>query len=363
VAAVRVVLHPGTARPCPNADDEWVWLLADGLGRAGHEVHLFGCGGSRPPAGGSLHYLPGGYGLVSADLDLFARRWYADVLEASGVVHDLTDAAVLAEQAHLDGAGSPVVVTRTRLDFRHPRFGRRRQVVPSEEARAAGGGTAVWTGGEAVPEWLTHPGRLESARVVVPAVDLDFYRPAGGGDAVLCLGPAHPVWGWDRVLEAARALPDVPFRLALSVWDDGLARHAQAYQALAASVRNAAVEVLPEDWAECRERRRALYQGAACLLLPLAGPVAWASPAAEALACGCPVLATAEAPGHRTATLAPEDAADGEALGRAVAAALATTGPDAGAAARAAAEFLYRPERMVAEYEALYCAAAVGEEW
>jgi hypothetical protein len=124
---VRVALVAGAespARPLSSDPMAWrVWNLSLGLACLGCEVDLFAPGGSRPPAAGSLHIIPGSHGGASSDCDVQAFRWYREILAACDVVHDLSRTGRTVEELYLEGGARYVWTARE--DAPGPRFGRR----------------------------------------------------------------------------------------------------------------------------------------------------------------------------------------------------------------------------------------------
>jgi hypothetical protein len=135
---MRVALVAGAEAPVrATASDPlaWgVWQLSLELSSLGCQVELIAPGGSRPPAGGDLHLIPGSHDGPSSDCDAQAYRWHRDVLASCDVVHDLSSSHRVVEELFLsDPEGARYVYTA--WDGKsHPRFGRRCAIAPGADA-------------------------------------------------------------------------------------------------------------------------------------------------------------------------------------------------------------------------------------
>ncbi len=127
---MRIAICPGAAAPTGPGPSPWPgcvlgYRLALLAVARGHEVHLFGPGGTSIPPGVRLHYIPGSYGMQSADCDAKACEWYPEVLAACEVVHDLSPSLILVESLFLDEHQARYLYTADPADLMRPRFGRR----------------------------------------------------------------------------------------------------------------------------------------------------------------------------------------------------------------------------------------------
>jgi len=272
----------------------------------------------------------------------------------------------VVEEAYLDNPRTPTLYTRNGIDFAWPRFGRHNAVVLSASARvAAQTGTSAWAGTPWADVVREVPGVLPDPRVVPYGVDTTFYGPTDGPpeEYVLYVGRPHPSKGIDLILEAARRLPFQPFVLA---WRPLLPDHHAGdagFRVLASDLPNVRVVTLP--YAGHHEAKRALYQRARLMCSPNRYREAFGLTAAEALACGTPVVLGTHGAGPEIvadpAYGACVDANAPDAVDQVVAA-LRRTDYDR-AAARARALAAYTVDRMVEAYLAAYRDVQEGRWW
>lgn len=368
---MRIALISGSTYACPPAgygSEVTTWWLAGELAALGHEVHLFGPGGSTPPRGVHLHYIRGAYGRVSRAADGDPWDWYEPLLRSCAVVHDLSPTCATYERAYVDWPGAPLLFTRNGVAFTSPRLPSpaRNGVVLSEAAReAARLGRSAWAG-TAYAEWDIPPGRLADARVVHYGVDLDFFAPAPAFEHdpfLLYVGRPHPSKGVGRLIEVARRMPGQPFVFA---WRPAAPDHVEwdrRYRDQAAGLPNVQFVELPEVFHH--EEKCELYRRAKALVTLPVYLEAFGLTTIEALACGCPVIATAKGaapeilrPGLTGYLVDPaEDECDS------VERAIDEAGWLDRAACRSDAVERWGARRMAEDYARLYDEVAGGGRW
>lgn len=370
---MKIALLNGTQIPTPPpayGSEIVTWWLARTLAERGHDVHLVAPGGSYAPAGVRLHVLAGSSG-ASWDQDANAWAWYRDVLRSCDVLHDLSPTCAAIEEAYLDNPLTPTIYTRNGIDFAYPRFGRHNAVVLSDSAKdAAQTGTSAWVGTPWADQYPDAVARLDDPRVIPYGVDTAFYQPRAGAsdDYVLYLGRPHMAKGIDLILDVARRLPQQRFVIA---WRPLFADHHafdQQFRREAAAIPNVKIVALPYD--HHHEAKRALYQRARLFLSPNRYREAFGLTAAEALACGTPVLLGANGAGpeitQATGTTRSSYGAvvDANAAGaiEAIVAAVRATDWDR-QAARDRATTAYSLDRMATDYEAAYQDVIDGKWW
>lgn len=302
---MKIAIISGANFACPPTgygSEVLQWLLARELALLGHDIHLFGPGGSRAPRGVHLHYTRGGYGLVDYAAESDPWDWYRDVIQSCDIIHDATHTCLTYERAYLAG-GPPAIAVRSGIDFRSPRLPApaRNVVVPSQAARdCALAGRSAWarTGHR---EWDTPPGMVRDARIVPLAIDTDWYTPGPTypdgsavpverGDYLLYLGRPHPAKGVGRILDLARRMPDQRIVLA---WRPASPDHVewdQRYREVAGPLPNVEIVTLPEI-GHHEAKRDLLRRAAGMITLPVYVE-AFGLTTIEAMACGCPVIAT-----------------------------------------------------------------------
>jgi glycosyltransferase involved in cell wall biosynthesis len=343
---LRIALLAPPWLPVPPTErtgvEEAVALLADALVARGHEVELLCAPGSRSaatvvPLLDRLHPHEMGSSVVEAD---HVARALAHLERARregrpfDVVHDHSGWVALAMADRID---VPVVHTvHGPFDELASRFyaahAHKAAIVCVSRAQAA-----------ARPEGM-------GVDAVIPnPVDVDA-RPAAaaGGDHLLWIGAAHPASGARRAIRVAQRTGR---RLILAAAEPG------EEDALAAAVEphleDGRVEHVGEVGAV---RRRELLASAAALLVPRACDEPTAMLMAEAMAVGTPAIAFAE--GAAPEVVEPGRSgllvADEEQMAEAVAVA-ASLDP---AACRDSARERFGPDRVAAQYEALYRSVA-----
>lgn len=368
---MRVALISGSTYACPPrgyGSEVTTWYLARELGALGHEVHLFAPGGSAPPDGIRLHSIRGSYGGIRLEAEDDPWQWYGGLLRSCDVVHDLSPSCLTCERAWLHWPDAPILFTRNGIDFGNPRVPSpaRRGVVLSQAARdAALSGTSAWADTPYEADYPEYPGELRDARVVHYGTDLDWYGPGEGrpDGFLLYVGRPHPAKGVGRLIEAARAMPGQAFVLA---WRPAAPDHVEwdiRYREQARGLRNVHFVDLPELGHQ--EAKRDLYRRARALVTLPVYTEAFGLTTIEALACGCPVIATARGaapeiirPGL-TGCLVPPEEDDVEA----VAAAVRTLDDVPRYACRADAQARWGARRMAEDYVRLYEEVAAGGTW
>lgn len=367
---MKIAILSGATFPCPSpayGSETATFWLADALGQRGHTVHLFGPGGSRPPTHGEVHYIPGAYGHVDGTADRAAYTWYRDVLAHCDVIHDLSPSLAAMEQLLWDRPDVPILATRNGIDFSRPRWLTRNMVVLSDSARqAALQGWSAWKDVPGYDAWDRSPGSYREAKVVHYGVDTTFYHPADHPHEgyVLYVGRPHPSKGVDKLIEAARRMPQHRFVFA---WRPAMPDHAeydQVYRAQAEGISNVQFVTMPIIGHH--EAKRTLYQRATVMVSLNIYREAFGLTAAEALACGTPIIVGQNGAGPEivqeglTGTCLDANAPD--AVDQLVSALTQATRWDRGAC-RQDAEQRWSASRMARDYEQLYAAVQRGDIW
>lgn len=365
---MKIALLNGTQIPTPPpayGSEIVTYWLASALAAAGQTVHLIAPEGSTAPPGVTLHYVPRATAGAVRAADVVAWTWYADLLRACDVIHDLSGTVAVVEEAYLDNPEAPTLYTRNGIDFSHPRFARHNAVVLSEAARrAAQTGTSAWAATPWAAQYAEHPGRLADPAVVPYGIDTAWYTPgSGAGGYVLYVGRPHPAKGLDVLLAAAHRCPDQRFVFAWRPWFADHAAGATAITQAVAGLPNVEIVTLP--LVGHHEAKRRLYQEAALFVSPNRYTEAFGLTAVEALACGTPVVLGANGAGPEIvqdpAYGAVLDANAPDAVDQLVA--ILRDPPRDRAAARRRATEAYDRQRMAADYLRLYAAVVEGRWW
>lgn len=259
-------------------------VLADELGRAGHEVYLFA-----PPRSAKGRYklmlIPCSYGRISYDAESkpYDHAPYRELLLSCDFVVDASATCLTSEQLfwwHRERLYRDFVLVwfRNGMDFSSPRWCNRfiHGVCLSEAAKRV----AVSKFG--LPEDKLH--------VVHYGVDTEFYSPRyDKEDYILYLGRPHPHKGVHRVLMLAKRLPRERFVLAWRAHTEEHRRYERLFKRFVEwkGLRNVEFADVPSAEAKVR-----LFQGAKCFITPHAKNYeeAFGLTLAEALATGTPVV-------------------------------------------------------------------------
>ncbi len=371
---MKIAILGGMAYPVPPrgyGSEVATYTLARELTRRGHNVHLFGCGGSRHPGpGGHLHYHRGTLnGNYAADTD--PLEWYGNIVRSCDVVHDLSPSCRTLEELYLENPRFPYLYTRNGIDFNTPRFGRRNAVVLSGSARqCALTATSAWAGTPYEGGKLdSASGQLGWCEVVHYGIPLEpgdefGYWPAGEPeDYLLYVGRPHPAKGVGRIIDLARRMPDQRFVLALRASALDHERFDAEYREQAVGLANVEFITLPAVGQMAAKRH--LYQRARALITLPVYVEAFGLTTIEALACGTPVIATAKGatpeiirPGE-TGFLVPPEEDEFDALEAAVRGIAHIDRADC----RRDAEARWSVERMTDDYLGLYERVADGEDF
>jgi glycosyltransferase involved in cell wall biosynthesis len=307
-------------------------VLARGLARRGHEVQLFTTGDSTCEVNRTwLFDRADGNQIGNNVVELRHAAAAYDVLASCDVVHDHTLAGLFLSQARPD----VVVVTTNHGPFDDSLadvYRRASSTVPviaisSDQARRA-------------------PNDLPVAAVIYHGLDLDRYRFDGaGGSYLVALGRMSHDKGIDVAIDVARQA-GMPLRIAAKMREPAEREYFEQVirPRLGGSISYVG-EVGHHDKVE-------LLGGARALLNPIRWPEPFGLVMIEALACGTPVIATAQG-------AVPELVADG------VTGFIAGTAKELVAAVgavdaidrrwcRGVAEVRFSMDRMARDHEALY---------
>ncbi len=275
---MKIALVSTYTASCPPKNyggEVFYWNIAKNLGLRGHEVHLFAPGGSECPPNGKLYYIPTTPdGMISYTIESWLVQKYKDVLLSCDVVHDCSLDHIVAEQLrHLYGK-KEIINTINGHTYCMPR--------PPFN---------VVTGSKWWARDAKDRGKLET-RMVYWGVDTDFYTPEGEkDDYYLWIARFHPDKGLDLALDLAEFLGfNLKVAGSLSFADHAI--HGSNYLDRISKIKNVEYVQLPLDGTH-HVAKRDLMRKAKAFLYPVKYNECFGMVVAEAMACGTPVIATA----------------------------------------------------------------------
>ncbi len=302
--------------------------MACGLAELGHQVTLYAAPGSRAPEpNGQLHVVPGGYGQMNLDGEWRVWEWYAHELLASDLIISGSHSHYETEQIyywHREQRGKILNVLNGLVTHTpRPQFN---IVLGSEKWKQLsleGHSQFYQTPWEKQMGPYLEPMRPEALAGVIPwATNTDFYCPADGtgmlnidvkhqgsasmpgmhepksalNDAgyLLYVGRPTPYKGLGLALEVAERTA-IPLKVVMGV---GQAEHAMYAGQFSAEISRLKAKGVPVEWVRLPENsqhhvlKRELYRHAKALLFPVTSHEPFGLVPIEAMACGCPVVAS-----------------------------------------------------------------------
>lgn len=263
-----------TPTPPPSYGGEiYFWNLVKHLDEMGHEVHLFAKAGSEKPKNGFLHYIKGtAEGVIDYSKEEWVYNTYRDLLLDMDIIHDCGLDHIVAEKLRYLLGAREVINTINGHTYYMPR--------PPFN---------VVTGSEWWKEDAKRHGL--NTEMIYWGTDTEFYTPGGEReDYFLWLARFHPSKGLDFVLDMAELL-DIKVKIAGSMDFKDHAVYGKTYLERIKHIPNVEYVTLPLDKTH-HEAKRELMRKARAFLYPVQYSECFGMVVTEAMACGCPVIAT-----------------------------------------------------------------------
>ena len=263
----------------------------------GHAVTLVAAPGSKEPPGGHLLYSRPSYGLAWPQYEEEVWERHRKEILTADVVHDASHTHRVAQNLYNLEGRTNAVSLRNGGVWLHPSPPYNMVVISEAMRQRALRGASDYEG----TPWdgrlsLAHMTPVKDVRVVHYGVDTDFYSPCEDGrdDYFLWLARFHPSKGYHVAIDIARRT-GIELVLAGIHPDEAVAPDHRAC-ALDAIERTKGLPNVRFAWLPAEhhhEAKRELYRNAKALLMPVQFHEPFGLVAAEAMACGTPVIATA----------------------------------------------------------------------
>jgi glycosyltransferase involved in cell wall biosynthesis len=269
---MRIALVPTVSAPVRRDSggsvEAWTWLLARELKRLGHEVSVFGCGGSETEAE-FVETLPGPYGANGSYDDWQLCEW----INLCRAVEQSSRFDVLHTQAYLWGIPLQQLSRAPLVHTIH--------IVPDDNAaRLLASSPSACVTAISKHQWSAHP-KLTPAAIIPHGVDTtQFTFQEKPDDYVLYLGRFTSGKGPLQAIKTAQALG---LRLLMTGPENPYFR-----EKIKPLIDGKSVEYV--GFMRDAERDR-LLGGARALLYPIQYPESFGLVLVEAMLCGTPVAA------------------------------------------------------------------------
>ncbi len=275
---IGLISTASMATPPPAYGGEiYYWNIANELGIMGHDVTLFALPGSIPPHNGKLIYNKGGKAMFHGVWDYDNFKKSEDIYTTLDIVHDCSLLHLQSYYLNVLSKYPNTISTVNGYGWLSPLGGRPHANLVT--------GSLVWQ------KFMKDRFGIDS-KMIYWGVDTDFYCPNGNGnnEYFLWISRFHPDKGLDILLDIAE-IAGFPLKIAGSMEFQDHAEHGRKYLDRITHLPNVEYVENPID-SKHHERKRELYRNAIAFLYPVNYFECFGMVVAEALACGCPVVAS-----------------------------------------------------------------------
>lgn len=274
IAVVSSTIYP-SRRSWIYGSESQPWLLAETLGKMGHEIYFYGASGSeKSPFFKKFRYIHSHLGQVVYENDAMVWDYYSDEINDTDIVLDFSATGIISERVWLNGH-KKFIHSRNGTDFSAPRLdlGNRNMVVLSKLAQGLAREQGINT------------------EVIPYGIDQDFYAlndNVSDRGYFLYISRPHPNKGILQFIEIAKRLRNIEFKVAFSTPNEEHWKYAN--QVLSMLPEN--VEYVDENDDVNGHKKVDLYQYAKAIVIPLQSNYieAFGLVFAEAMSCGTPFI-------------------------------------------------------------------------